>query len=125
MSNLKCVVCGSGLERTKNLEFKTSVGGREIIITNLSGAKCLECDEKYFDADASDQIDEVLNKYNQPVIKFKRKIIEHDDRKVIDIPLELEEALHIKVGEEVEISMEGNKIISQIIQRKSAKRASA
>ena len=125
MSNWQCVVCGARLEHSKNLEFKTSVSGREIIITNLSGAKCLECDEKYFDADASDQIDEVLSKYTQPVIKFKRKIIEHDDRKVIDIPLELEEALHIKVGEEVEISMEGDRIISQIIQRKSAKRASA
>lgn len=125
MSNWQCVVCGARLEHSKNLEFKTSVSGREIIITNLSGAKCLECDEKYFDADASDQIDEVMNKYTQPVIKFKRKIIEHDDRKVIDIPLELEEALHIKVGEEVEISMEGNRIISQIIQRKGAKRASA
>ena len=125
MSNWQCVVCGSKLEHNKNLEFKTSLNGREIIITNLSGAKCPECGELYYDADASNQIDEVLSKYTQPVIKFKRKIIDQDNRKVIDIPLELEEALHIKGGEDIEISMEGNRIISQIIERKSAKRASA
>jgi len=45
MSNWQCVVCGAKLDHSKNLEFKTSVSGREIIITNLSGAKCPECDE--------------------------------------------------------------------------------
>jgi hypothetical protein len=37
-------------------------------------------------------------------LEFKRKIINYDDRKVIDIPLELEEALHIKSDEEVKIA---------------------
>ncbi len=125
MSNWQCVVCGAKLEVSKNLEFKTSIGGRDIIITNLSGSRCPECDEKYYDADASDKIDEVLEKYTQPVVKFKRKIMESDDKKVIGIPEELEEALQIKGGEEVEISLEGDKIISEITGRKGAKRAHA
>lgn len=125
MSKWQCVVCGAKLEASKHLEFRTTFNGREIIITNLSGSMCPECDEKYYDADASDKIDEVLVKYRQPVIKFKRKITESGERKVIGIPKELEEALHIKGGEVVEISMEDKKIITELVYRKNAKKTAA
>lgn len=114
---MKCLVCEGNTRKASDLEFKVSYEGRDIIITNLSGELCPECGESYYDLSASERIDKAMQKYWQPSIKFKRKITTSGERKVIGIPKEVEEALKIEGGEEVQISLEGRKIISEIASR--------
>lgn len=50
---IECIVCASKTEEAKDLVITSKVHGREIVITGLTGTRCLECGEQYVDAESS------------------------------------------------------------------------
>jgi YgiT-type zinc finger domain-containing protein len=46
----RCVTCESEIVETGNLERHFILPGREVVVTGLSGEKCLACGEEWLDA---------------------------------------------------------------------------
>ncbi len=53
-------MCASKTEEAKNLIITSTVQGREIVITGLTGTRYPECGEQYVDAES--EIDSALGK---------------------------------------------------------------
>lgn len=109
---IKCVVCASKTEEVKDLVITSTVQGREIIITGLTGTRCPECDEQYVDAESSKKALNIANKFRKPAIVFKRKVTISGGRRVIGIPEEIDRARGKK--ENVDLWLEGNKIVAEV-----------
>lgn len=114
MSNpeINCVVCGAKTEKAMDISVFSTIQGREIIITGLSGTRCPECQEQYLDAESSKKALETANKFRKPAIVFKRKITTSGGRRVIGIPEEIDRALGKK--ENADIWLEGTKIVAEV-----------
>ncbi len=110
--DIKCIVCASKTEEAKDLVITSTVQGREIVITGLTGKRCLECGEQYVDAESSRKALKIANKFRKPAIVFKRKVTVSGGRRVIGIPKEIDRALEKK--ENVDLWLEGDKIEEEI-----------
>lgn len=53
IGNLECPVCGGTMRPSEELTFDVHLPNGYIVIPNLSGHKCEECGDKYFDPDSS------------------------------------------------------------------------
>lgn len=107
-----CVVCASKTEEANDLVITSTVQGREIVITGLTGTRCPECGEQYVDAESSRRALNIANKFRKPAIVFKRKVTVSGGRRVIGIPEEIDRALGKK--ENVDLWLEGNKIVAEV-----------
>jgi YgiT-type zinc finger domain-containing protein len=63
-------MCGAQTEEAKDLVITSTIQGREIVITGLSGTRCPECGEQYVDAESSKKALETANKFRKPAIIF-------------------------------------------------------
>lgn len=111
-TNIKCIVCASQTEEANDLIITSTVQGREIVITGLTGRRCLECGEQYVDAGSSKKALEIAKKFRKPAIVFKRKVTVSGGRRVIGIPEEIDRALGKK--ENVDLWLEGDKIVAEV-----------
>ena len=109
---IKCTECGTQTKAAKDINIKTTIDGREIVITSLTGSRCPVCGEEYLDADSSEKSLEIALTFRKPAIVFKRKVTVSGGRRVIGIPEEIERALGKK--ENVDLWLEGNEIIAEI-----------
>lgn len=109
---IKCVVCGTQTEEAKDITLTSTVQGREIVITRLTGTRCTNCGEQYVDAESSKRALEIAGKFRKPAIVFKRKITVSGGRRVLGIPEEIDRALGKK--ENVDIWLEGDKIVAEV-----------
>jgi len=109
---IRCIVCGTQTKEAKDITITTTVEGREIVITGLTGSRCPTCGEEYLDADSSEKVEELIKKFRKPAVVFKRKITTSGGRRVIGIPEEIDRALGKK--ENVDIWLEGDKIVAEV-----------
>ncbi len=109
---IKCTECGTQTIEAKDINLTTTVDGREIVITGLTGSRCPVCGEEYLDADSSEKSLEIANKFRKPAIVFKRKVTVSGGRRVIGIPEEIDRALGKK--ENVDLWLEGDKIVAEV-----------
>ena len=109
---IKCVICGAQTEEAKDIVITSTIQGREIVITGLTGTRCPECGEQYVDSESSKKALEVANKFRKPAIVFKRKVTVSGGRRVIGIPEEIDRALGKK--ENVDLWLEGDKIVAEV-----------
>ncbi|CAG1005709.1 hypothetical protein METP2_03684 [Methanosarcinales archaeon] len=109
---IKCTECGTQTKEARDITFSTTVDGREIVITGLTGSRCPVCKEEYLDADSSEKSLEIANKFRRPAIVFKRKVTVSGGRRVIGIPEEIDRALGKK--ENVDLWLEGDKIVAEV-----------
>ncbi len=109
---IKCVECGSKTKKVKDISLTTTVDGRELVITRLTGSRCPVCGEEYVDAESAEKVEELAKKFRKPVIVFKRKVTVSGGRRVIGIPEEIDRALGKK--ENVDIWLEGDKIVAEV-----------
>lgn len=109
---IKCIVCGTQTVEVKDITITSTVQGREIVITGLTGTRCPNCLEQYVDAESSRRALEIANKFRKPVIIFKRKITTSGGRRVLGIPEEIDRALGKK--ENADIWLEGDKIVAEV-----------
>jgi len=109
---IKCLVCRTQTKEANDIALTTTVEGREIVITRLTGSRCPTCGEEYLDSDSSEKVEELIKKFRKPKVIFKRKITKSGGRRVIGIPDEIDRALGKK--ENVEIWLEDNKIIAEV-----------
>src|SRR3990170_8305217 len=111
-TKIKCVVCGTQTEKAKDVTLTSTIQGREIVITGLTGTRCPNCGEQYVDAESSKRALEIASKFRKPGIVFKRKITTSGGRRVIGIPEEIDRALGKK--ENADIWLEGDKIVTEV-----------
>ncbi|MCX9085258.1 MAG: YgiT-type zinc finger protein [Candidatus Methanoperedens sp.] len=111
-NEIKCVMCAGQTEEAKDIVITSTVQGREIIITGLTGTRCPGCGEQYVDAESSKKAIETANKFRKPAIIFKRKVTVSGGRRVIGIPEEIDRALGKK--DNVDLWLEGDKIVAQV-----------
>ncbi len=109
---IKCIVCGTQIVEVKDITITSTVQGREIVITGLTGTRCPNCLEQYVDAESSRRALEIANKFRKPAIIFKRKITTSGGRRVLGIPEEIDRALGKK--ENADIWLEGDKIVAEV-----------
>jgi len=109
---IKCTECAAQTKEARDIILTTTVDGREVVITGLTGSRCSVCGEEYLDADSSEKAFEIANKFRKPAIIFKRKVTISGGRRVIGIPEEIDRALGKK--ENVDLWLEGNKIVAQV-----------
>jgi YgiT-type zinc finger domain-containing protein len=109
---LKCVMCAVQTEEARDIVITSTVQGREIVITGLTGTRCPECGEQYVDAKSSRKALEIAKKFRKPAIVFKRRVTVSGGRRVIGIPEEIDRALGKK--ENVDLWLEGDKIIAEV-----------
>lgn len=111
-TKIKCVVCGTQTEEVKDITLTSTVQGRELIITGLTGTRCPNCGEQYVDAESSKRALDIASKFRKPAIVFKRKITTSGGRRVLGIPEEIDRALGKK--ENADIWLEGDKIVAEV-----------
>lgn len=109
---IKCVQCGTQTKEASDITLITAVGGREIVITGLTGTRCPACGEEYVDARSAEKVEEIAKKFRKPAVVFKRKITTSGGRRVIGIPEEIDRALGKE--ENVDIWLEDNKIVAEV-----------
>ncbi|VVB90478.1 Antitoxin component of bacterial toxin-antitoxin system, MqsA [uncultured archaeon] len=109
---IKCIVCGTQTVEVRDITITSTVQGREIVITGLTGTRCPNCLEQYVDAESSRRALEIANKFRKPAIIFKRKITTSGGRRVLGIPEEIDRALGKK--ENADIWLEGDKIVAEV-----------
>lgn len=110
--DIKCVQCGSPTKETSDITLITTVEGREIVITRLTGTRCPACGEEYVDAESAEKVEELIKKFRKPAVVFKRKITKSGGRRVLGIPEEIDRALGKK--ENVDIWLEDDKIVAEV-----------
>lgn len=60
---IKCTVCGTQTVEVKDITITSTIQGREIVITGLTGTRCPNCLEQYVDAESSRRAVEIANKF--------------------------------------------------------------
>lgn len=110
--NIKCVQCGTQTKKADDITLTSTVEGREIVITRLTGSRCPVCGEEYLHAESIEKVEELTKKFRKPAVVFKRKITISGGRRVIGIPEEIDRALGKK--ENVDLWLEGDKLVAEV-----------
>jgi len=105
-----CQICGANVDESKDLTFTAPIGGRTLVIANLSGEICPKCGEMYFDPESDEKVDVIWHRFKQPSIVFERKLTQSGGRRVVGIPIEIENAI-LQGKKNVKIWLEGENII--------------
>jgi len=105
----RCPTCG--VEYT---EVETNFEYGDVVLRNVKATRCPRCGRELFTPEQFRAIKERLQSVVQP-LKLKRKISEAGKRPVLYLPEDVVKAINAKVGDEVDIYVEGNKIIIEKI----------
>ena len=81
-----------------------------IIIRNVKALRCPGCKEELFTPEQYDAIRDRLRGILQP-LKLRRKISTAGKKPIIYLPEDVVKAINAKVGDAIDISVEGKKII--------------
>jgi transposase-like protein len=96
---MKCLNCSGKMEYKSNLKFNQY---------ELSGWKCKNCGETYFNPEQAEKI-LLINKLKKQIIKAKLGRIRSN--LIIRLPKDIEEVLGLKKGKEVSLELDENKLI--------------
>src|SRR3990170_7299018 len=100
-----CPKCSSEYEEvTVDYEY----GG--IVIRNVKALRCPSCKQELFTPEQYDAIHDRLRCVLQP-LKLRRKISTAGKKPIIYLPEDVVKAINAKVGDKIDISVEGKKII--------------
>ena len=101
----KCPKCSNEYEEvTVDYEY----GG--IVIRNVKALRCPGCKEELFTPEQYDAIRDRVRYVLQP-LKLRRKISTAGKKPIIYLPEDVVKAINAKVGDAIDISVEGKKII--------------
>jgi hypothetical protein len=81
-----------------------------VILRNVKALRCPTCKEELFTLEQYDAIRNRLRSIIQP-LKLKRKISTAGKKPIIYLPEDVVKAINAKVGDEIDIYVEGKKII--------------
>lgn len=101
----KCPSCNVDYE-----EVETDFEHEGIVLRNVKATKCPRCGQELFTPEQYSTIRERLRSVVQP-LKLKRKISAAGKRPAVYLPEDVVRAVNAKIGDEVEIYVEGEKII--------------
>ncbi len=96
---MKCLNCFKKMLYQENLRFNQY---------KLSGWKCSNCREIYFNPEEAQRI-LLVNKLKKHLIKAKLGRIKSN--LILRLPKDIETALNLKEGKEVELKIEHNKLV--------------
>jgi YgiT-type zinc finger domain-containing protein len=82
----------------------------DIILRNVKALKCPSCKEELFTPEQYGQIRERIKSIAQP-LKLKRKVSTAGKKPIVYLPEDVINAVDVKVGDEIEIYVEGKKIV--------------
>lgn len=95
---------------TKYEEVEVDFEYGDIILRNVKALRCPKCKEELFTPEQYRAIRERLRSVVQP-LKLKRKISTAGKKPIVYLPEDVVKAINAKIGDSIEISVEGNKII--------------
>lgn len=101
----KCPSCN-----VEYVEVETDFEYGDIVLRNVKETRCPKCGMELFTPEQYRAIKERLQSVVQP-LKLRRKISAAGKRPAIYLPKDVIRAVDAKIGDEVEIYVEGNKII--------------
>ncbi len=96
--------------KTQYVETTVDFEYGNIILRNVKAFKCPECKEELFTPEQYGQIRERIKSVAQP-LKLKRKISTAGKKPIVYLPEDVINAVDAKIGDEVDIYVEGKKII--------------
>jgi YgiT-type zinc finger domain-containing protein len=95
---------------TKYEEVEVDFEYGDIILRNVKALRCPKCKEELFTPEQYRAIRERMRSVVQP-LKLKRKISTAGKKPIVYLPEDVVKAINAKIGDSIEISVEGNKII--------------
>ena len=101
----KCPKCN-----VEYVEIETDFEYGDVLLRNVKATKCPNCGEELFSLDQYRTIKDRLQSIVQP-LRLKRKISAAGKRPIIYLPEDVIKAVKAKPGDEIDIYVEGNKII--------------
>jgi hypothetical protein len=81
-----------------------------IVLRNVKALRCPDCKEEMFTLEQYDAIHDRLQNVIQP-LKLKRKISTAGRKPIVYLPEEVVNAINAKIGDEIDIYVQGKKII--------------
>ena len=105
----KCPKC-----KTEYVEVEIDFEYGDIILRNVKALKCPQCEEELFTPEQYRVIRERIRSVAQP-LKLKRKISTAGKKPIVYLPEDVVKAINAKVGDAIDIYVEGNKIIIEKI----------
>jgi hypothetical protein len=81
-----------------------------IILRNVKALRCPSCKEELFTLEQYDAIRDRLRNVIQP-LKLKRKISTAGKKPIVHLPDDVVKAIDAKIGDKIDIYVEGKKII--------------
>jgi hypothetical protein len=100
-----CAKCNKKLE-----EVAIDYEYQGIVLRNVKALRCPGCKEELFTLEQYDAIRDRLRKVIQP-LKLKRKISTAGRKPIIYLPEDVVKAIDAKIGDAIDITVEGKKII--------------
>ncbi len=100
--------CPKCKEEYEEVEVDFEYG--DIILRNVKALRCPKCKEELFTPEQYRAIRERLRSVVQP-LKLKRKISTAGKKPIVYLPEDVVKAINAKIGDNIEIYVEGNKII--------------
>ncbi len=101
----KCPSCN-----VEYVEVETDFENGDVILRNVRTTRCPKCGRELFTPEQYRVIKERLQSIVQP-LRLRRKISAAGKRPAVYLPEDVIRAVDAKIGDEVEIYVEGNKII--------------
>jgi len=105
MKMSKCPKCAR-----EYVEVETDFEYGDVILRNVKALRCPECEEELFTPEQYRVIRERIRSVAQP-LRLKRKISTAGKKPIVYLPEDVVKAINAKVGDEIDIYVEGNKII--------------
>jgi YgiT-type zinc finger domain-containing protein len=104
---LSCPKC-----KTKYVETTTNFEYGDIILKNVKALKCPECKEELYTPEQYSEIRARIKSITQTQpLKLKRKISTAGNKPIVYLPEDIVHAADLKKGDEIEIYVEGKKIV--------------
>jgi YgiT-type zinc finger domain-containing protein len=82
----------------------------DIVLRNVKALRCPDCKEELFTLEQYDAIHNRLRNVIQP-LRLKRKISTAGKKPIVYLPDDIVKAINAKIGDEIDIYVEGKKII--------------
>src|SRR4030067_1498857 len=101
----KCPKC-----KTEYVEVEVDFEYGDVLLRKVKALKCPQCEEELFTPEQYQVIRKRIRSVAQP-LKLKRKISTAGKKPIVYLPEDVVKAIDAKVGDEVDIYVEGKKIV--------------
>lgn len=105
----KCPKCG-----TEYIEVETDFEYGGVVLRKVRATKCPGCGEEFYTPEQYGAIRQRLYSIIQP-LRLTRRISAAGKRPAIYLPEDIVKAVNAKIGDEVEIYVEGKKIVIEVL----------